>query len=238
MRLDLFLVQRGYCRSRDRAKALVEAGDCTVNGQTVTKPAHNVTENDTIELINPDFSYVSRGGLKLAAALDTFDLPVKGKTVLDVGVATGGFTDCLLQRGAAKVYAVDVGKGQLASEIQQNKRVIFLPNTDARHLQADTLPERPDLVVVDVSFLSVTALLAALYTVAGAETVFVFLIKPQFETGKPHKGVLWDKDIVEKALKKVREAFHAAGYEILAEMESPVTGKEGNREFLWHARLL
>lgn len=236
MRLDLYLVQKGYCRSRDRAKVLISDGKCVVNGQKVTKPAYKVQEGDELRLEEEDFPYVSRGGLKLEAGLECFQLQVEGKVALDVGVATGGFTDLLLRQGVRKVYAVDVGKGQLDEALQNDERVIFMPEKDARTLQPADIPEPLDLVVVDVSFISVTAMLQALRNCGQPTTDYVFLIKPQFETGKPHSGVLKDPQLIETTLQKVHGAFDEAGFHILDAMESPIKGKEGNREFLWHVR--
>lgn len=236
MRLDIYLVEQGLCQSRDRAKALIESGDCMVNGRTIMKPAYRLLEQDDVVLKKPDFSYVSRGGLKLEAALEAFQLNVQDLVALDVGVATGGFTDCLLQKGVSRVYAVDVGKGQLVDKLQQDERVIFMPGHDARKLLKSDFPESLELVVVDVSFISVTTMLGALKNVGQSNTDYVFLIKPQFETGKPHSGVLRNMKVVNETLKNVQEAFEQEGYDILKMLESPIRGKEGNREFLWHVR--
>lgn len=236
MRLDTYLVQEGLCQSRDRAKALIQRGDCVVNGVVVKKPAHKVQEEDVIELGKEDFSYVGRGGLKLEAALDRFGIEVKEKVALDVGVATGGFTDCLLQRGARKLYAVDVGKGQLADSLRLDERVVFMPQTDARDLEKRFFQDDLDIVVVDVSFISITALLEALRRVGSTETEYILLVKPQFETGQPHSGVLRKQKVIQEALERVREALNHHHFTIVEEMDSPITGKEGNKEFLWHVR--
>lgn len=237
MRLDVYLVQEGYCQSRDRAKAFIAEGHCSVNGRVVTKPAYSVRQNDDVQLLAEDIPYVGRGGLKLEGALEAFDLHPEGTIALDVGVATGGFTDCLLQRGARKVYAVDVGKGQLADRLKHDDRLIFMPNKDARDLVTGDFPDQFDLIVVDVSFISVTKLLAALKTIGQPKTDYVFLIKPQFETGRPHSGVLKDEKLLQRTLKDVEKVFEEAGYVLVQTMDSPIRGKEGNREFLWHARL-
>jgi len=236
VRLDLYLVQKGFCRSRDRAKGFIVAGVCKVNGRSVTKPAYSVEESDSVELIKEDFPYVGRGGLKLEKALADFGISVEGAVCVDVGVATGGFTDCLLQAGAKKVYAIDVGMGQLHDSLRQDTRVVFLPDTDIRHVGASLFQEIPDLIVVDVSFISVTLILSALKRISNARTDFVFLIKPQYEVGKKHSGVIRDEQMVQSLLIKVRVSFSEQGFDILREAESPITGKDGNKEFLWHVR--
>ncbi len=237
MRLDFYLVQKGMCQSRDRAKALIVEGECTVNGVMVKKPAFKVGPDDVVSLQKEDFSYVGRGGLKLEEALGAFGIDVLGMVALDTGAATGGFTDCLLQYGVKKVYALDIGKGQLAPQLQKDDRVVYMPHTDAREMQLPDFLDPLDLVVVDVSFISVTSILDALKRVSHPKTEFIILIKPQFETGKPHSGVLRDPTLIQNTLENVRKAFQKAGFSIVQEIPSPVLGKEGNREFLWHARL-
>lgn len=239
MRLDQFLVKTGDYKSRDRAKEAVLSGVCIVNGVIVKKPAYSVGDDDEVIVHGVDIPYVSRGGVKLEAALREFGIDVDGKVGLDVGVATGGFTDCLLQKGARLVYAVDVGKGQLVDELKKDDRVIFMPETDARNLDSRMFLEKIDLVVVDVSFISVLRILSALKQTFDSENLdFVFLIKPQFEVGEKYSRILRDKKKVERILEKVRVGFEEEGFRIMAEMESPITGKDGNREFLWHVRLI
>jgi len=238
MRLDVYLVKNGMCKSRDRAKSLVMSGDCLVNEKIIKKPAFVVNENDVVTLNKEDFVYVGRGGLKLEKALDVFGIDVNGKIALDVGAATGGFTDCLLRRGVKKVYALDIGKGQLEDSLREDSRVAFMPGIDVRDVKKRDFDDDIDIIVVDVSFISVLKILDALRNVVVDGTKFVFLIKPQFETGKSHSGVLKDPMFIDKVLKGVRKGFKAAGFSIISEVESPVLGKNGNREFLWYISAL
>ena len=236
MRLDRYLVERGDFRSRDRASEAVRAGAVLVNSQVVQKPAVEVKETDKVEVTVTDFAFVSRGGLKLEAALREFRLDVDGKDCLDIGVATGGFTDCLLRSGARRVYAVDVGKGQLEPSLLVDKRLDFRSNTDARDLQKADFSEKLDIIVIDVSFISITLLFEALKRIATGETQIIALIKPQFEYGAKHAGVIKDKKVVQEILKKLRVKWREAGFAIIKEMTSPIAGKEGNQEFLWWIR--
>ena len=238
MRLDLYLTKNGYTKSRDRAKDIIKEGYCWVNGEAVVKPSYNVSHGDEIVMKKNDFSYVSRGGLKLEAALKEYKINVGGKTALDVGCATGGFTDCLLQAGVGKVYALDVGKGQIEDKLQNDERVVCLLGQDVRDVKQDDFTEILDLIVVDVSFISVEAVLGALAKIGTKnKTDYVFLIKPQYEVGKKHKGVLKDSALIEEILAKVRGAFEKNGFKIRKEISSPILGKDGNREFLWRVRL-
>lgn len=232
MRLDQYLVKLGHFQSRERAKEAILASGILVNGKTAKKSSMDVNEIDNIIIDKPDFIYVSRGALKLKAALEKFEIKVFEKNCLDLGVATGGFTQVLLEAGANKVYAVDIGEGQLADLIRKDSRVEFRNNTDARYLKKSDFDFNLDLVVIDVSFISILALLPALKEVVKNGEI-IALIKPQFEYGKPHSGVITDAKIIGEILAKVRSGFSEKGFKILGEMPSPIRGKEGNQEFLW-----
>ena len=240
MRLDIALVERGLAASRERARALIMAGRVSVDGRVVSKAGAGVADDASVEVATPDHPYVGRGGVKLAHALDDFGLDPSGRRALDVGASTGGFTDVLLQRGARRVYAVDVGRGQLAEALRQDPRVISMERTNARSLGAASLPERVSLASVDVSFISlrlVLAPIAATFEAAGGD--LIPLVKPQFEAGRGEAkgGVVRDAAVHERVLREVEDAARAAGLETLASMPSPILGPEGNREFLLHLRV-
>ncbi|MCC6643378.1 TlyA family RNA methyltransferase [Candidatus Peregrinibacteria bacterium] len=232
MRLDIYLVKKGFFRSRDRAQEAIRNGQVLVEGKIKTRPSFDLT-GEKVEVLVEDFGYVSRAALKLESALQKFKIEVKGKVCLDIGVATGGFTDLLLQKGAQKIYEVDVGEGQLASELVNQQKIIFRNFTDARNLQKTDFEEKLDLIVIDVSFISITLLIPALLRITDRESEIIALIKPQFEVGARHDGVIIDQKILNKILTKVRQAFLDADFEIQQEMPSAVKGKEGNQEFLW-----
>ncbi|MBU2572732.1 MAG: TlyA family RNA methyltransferase, partial [Elusimicrobia bacterium] len=180
-RLDVACVERGLFESREKALRAIMAGLVLVNGLPADKAGRAVREGDVVELVRPDCPYVSRGGLKLKGALDNFKISVKGKICLDVGVATGGFTDCFLQEGAQKVYAVDVGEGQLHEKIKNDPRVIFIPQTNARFLKPEMFPEKPELCAIDVSFISLKLILGPVFDSTAPAAQIIALIKPQFE---------------------------------------------------------
>lgn len=232
MRLDQYLVQSGEFRSRDRAKTAILNNGVKVNGKFAKKASIEVLDKDCIEVIKPDSIYVSRGALKLKAALDFFQINVEDKVCLDIGVATGGFSQVLVERGAKKVYAVDIGEGQLEAGLKHEKKLIFRNNTDARTLCLEDFEEKLNLIVVDVSFISILTLLPAFKKIA-AGALLVALIKPQFEYGKPHAGVIKDQQLIQAILNKVRAAFLEENFKVIAEMPSPILGKEGNQEYLW-----
>ncbi len=229
MRIDKYLVSQGFAKSRDRAADLIRAGGVLMNGVAVKKSSLEVSGD--VEVIGSDQPYVSRGGLKLEAALREFGVDVSGMICMDIGVATGGFTDCLLQHGAQRVYAVDIGEGQLDSVLASDLRVVFLPKTDARELSE--IPSGVELIVIDVSFISITHLLPMLKRLLKPEMRVIALIKPQYEVGHRHAGVLNDENQVLEILADVEKAFQAEGFEIMSAMPAPVKGKEGNQEFLW-----
>jgi 23S rRNA (cytidine1920-2'-O)/16S rRNA (cytidine1409-2'-O)-methyltransferase len=236
-RLDHLLVERGLVESREKGQALVMAGQVLVDGRPQAKPGHAVPVDARIELAG-GLKYVSRGGLKLEAALDGFGIDVRGKVCLDAGASTGGFTDCLLQRGAAKVYAVDVGHGQLDWRLRRDPRVVVREGLNVRYLAASDLGEPADLVTGDLSFISLTLVLPALAAVLRPGGEMVLLVKPQFEAGRGEVGrggIVRDPAQHEAACAKVVRAAEALGFGC-ALLPSPILGAEGNREFLLHAR--
>ncbi|HEX8902029.1 TlyA family RNA methyltransferase [Vitreimonas sp.] len=235
MRADLLLVARGLAESRAKARAAIEAGGVTANGAPVDKPADLIAEDAALALI-PPHPWVSRGGVKLAAALEAFGINPEGRICLDVGASTGGFTHVLLSRGAAKVYAVDVGQGQLHASLRDDPRVVNLERTDARTLTRELIPEPPTLIVCDASFIGAAKVLAAPLALAAKHADLVTLIKPQFETGPGHGG-LPSEDIARAAANTAIEALDGlSGFRIKGVMDSPIRGGDGNLELLAHAR--
>ncbi|MDY7040400.1 MAG: TlyA family RNA methyltransferase [Chloroflexota bacterium] len=233
-RLDVLLVKRGLVRSRARARRLIMAGEVLVNGRVMDKPGTPVSPDAGIELL-ARLPYVSRGGVKLAAALDVFRPAVEGVIAADVGASTGGFTDCLLQRGAARVYAIDVGYGQLAWQLRQDPRVVVMERTNARHLER--LPEPVGLVVVDVSFISLELILPRAVDWLGADGQIVALIKPQFEAGREQVGrggVVKSAEVHAAVLRKIANWAGERGLTVRGLMASPLHGPAGNVEFLIH----
>lgn len=231
-RLDVLLVEKGLARSRARAQRLIMAGEVLVNGQVVDKPGTRVPTDAAIELL-AHLPYVSRGGLKLEAALDAFHVTVEGLIAADVGASTGGFTDCLLQRGAARVYAIDVGYGQLAWKLRRDPRVVVMERTNARYLER--LPEPVDLVVIDVSFISLELILPRAIDWLREEGRIIALVKPQFEAGREQVGrggVVKDPQVHAAVLRKIAHWAIARGLTVLGLMTSPLLGPAGNVEFL------
>jgi 23S rRNA (cytidine1920-2'-O)/16S rRNA (cytidine1409-2'-O)-methyltransferase len=236
IRLDQALVERGICESRERAKLLILAGQVRVNGQAARKPSDGVKPADDLCVDTPE-KFVSRGGHKLEHALEQFHLDVAGMTVLDLGASTGGFTDCVLQRGAAKVYAVDVGQGQLAWKLRNDPRVVVMEKTNARHLQPAHFPGLADLAVVDCSFISLRKILPPAVPLLSTSGRIVALIKPQFEAGKAEvdkgRGVITDDAIHRRVIRELEEFVAAqAGLCWRDVVESPLLGPAGNKEFL------
>ena len=242
MRLDKLLLERGLTTSRERAQALILAGKVLVEGQKIEKAGTAVDDSVAIRLLGEALQYVSRGGLKLERALDHWQINVTGKVCLDVGASTGGFTDCLLQRGAARVVAVDTGHGQIDFRLRQDARVRLLEKANARYLTREQMGEAVDLVVMDVSFISATLVLPAVITAALSEPSagrqgrqIIVLVKPQFEAGRKQVGkggIVRDPTIQMAAVDKVRQALLAQGCTRTDDTESPILGGEGNREFL------
>ncbi|MGB1274769.1 MAG: TlyA family RNA methyltransferase [Nannocystaceae bacterium] len=234
MRLDLLMVERGLCVSRTRAQALIIAGKVVVGDHTHTKPGTKVRDNIGIRLRGQDHAFASRGGLKLKGALEHFNVELRDRVAMDVGASTGGFTDCLLQAGVAKVFAIDVGYGQLAWKLAQDPRVVSLERQNIRHLDPARLGEPIELTVIDCSFISLTKVLPCLPPFLGPGADVVALIKPQFEVGKAqvHKGgIVRDPAAREQACQAVAQAAQDLGFVVRGECESPITGREGNHEF-------
>lgn len=238
-RIDKLLVDRGLVQSRERARRLIMAGAVRVAGQVVDKPGAAVEPEAEVNVEGEDIPFVSRGGLKLAGALDRLSVDVRGASALDVGASTGGFTDCLLQRGARAVIAVDVGYGQLDWKLRNDPRVTVLERTNVRHLDASRLPFVPDLCVIDASFVSLALVLPAVVPLLAPGARLVVLVKPQFEVGKGQVGkggVVRDPALHRVAVARVREAAQHCGLNCLAECESPLLGPKGNREFFLYLR--
>lgn len=236
-RIDLLLVERGLAPSRERAQSLILSGNVLVADVPVTKPGQIVDPNDEIRIRGEDHPYVSRGGVKLVAALDQFGIPVEGRVGLDVGASTGGFTHALLLRGARKVHAIDVGHNQLDWKIRQDPRVVVKEKLNARYLKFDDIGETVDLIVIDVSFISLDKLFEPLLQFATQETDWVTLIKPQFEVGKEQvgKGGIVTSDSAKKdAIDRLTRAGETLGLRRLGLIESPITGTQGNQEYLAH----
>jgi 23S rRNA (cytidine1920-2'-O)/16S rRNA (cytidine1409-2'-O)-methyltransferase len=235
IRLDKILVERGLVQSRERARALIMAGKVLVKGQVATKAGTMLDKGVEVALKEEDHPYVSRGALKLVKGLDEFEIDPAGLNALDVGASTGGFTDVLLTRGAAKVYAIDVGYGQLAWKLRQDDRVVVLERENIRHLDADKIDEPCQLAVIDVSFISLTKVLPKVIELLGPGHRIVALIKPQFEAGRDQVGkggVVRDPDIRQQCIDKVRDFARDAGLTPGPVVESPIRGPAGNVEFL------
>lgn len=238
-RLDKLLLDRGLVSSRERARGIIMAGQVVVNDHVADKAGQLVAVDADIRLKGDVLPYVSRGGLKLQKALDEFGIDVAGMVVLDVGASTGGFTDCLLQRGAAKVYAVDVGYGQLAWKLRQDQRVVNMEKTNIRYLTMDKLAELPDFAVIDASFISLDKVLPATVSLLKEEGELVALIKPQFEVGRGEVGkggVVRDPTKHQEVISGVQTLAESLSLEVRGVTESPILGPKGNREFLMYLR--
>ena len=233
------MVDKGIVKSRERAKALIMAGNVFIDGRKVSKAGDFVDAAAEVTLKEQDIPYVSRGGVKLEAALDFFGVAPSGKTVMDIGCSTGGFTDCVLKGGATKVYAVDVGYGQLDWSLRNDPRVILHEKTNIRYLERDRIPEMIDLTVIDVSFISLTQVLARVPDFLDDNGDVIALIKPQFEVGKDmvdKGGVIRDEAKRLSAVQKVREFSESSGFMVMGVCESPITGQKGNIEYFIHLR--
>src|SRR5580693_3290265 len=241
LRLDKLLVDSGLAASRERAQALIIAGKVLVNDQKLDKGGAQVGADCEIRLLGGDLKYVSRGGVKLERALKHWDVEVRGKVGVDVGASTGGFTDCLLQHGAARVIAIDTGYGQMDFKLRQDPRVRLLEKTNARYLTKAALGEFVDFIAMDVSFISATLILPAVISSAfraDRRGQIVVLVKPQFEAGREHVGkggIVRDEDAQLASLEKVRTAVTELGATKIDSIDSPILGAEGNREFLLYA---
>lgn len=235
MRLDVLLSESGRCRSRSEAQSRIRSGDVRVNGNIVTKCAYEVSEDAHISLDGEVNPYVSRGGLKLEAAIRQFRISPAGLVAVDIGASSGGFTDCLLQNGAKRVYAVENGCGQLVSSIAGDPRVISMEHCNARYLTAQSFPEPIDIVTMDVSFISQTLIHPAICTFLKPGGVLISLIKPQFEVGKSgvgKGGIVKDSKRRDAAIERVCRSADANGFVAVGTAESPITGGDGNREYL------
>ncbi len=249
-RLDKLVVERGLASTRERAQALILAGRVLVNEQRVDKPGTGIAEDAALRVTGDDLRYVSRGGLKLERAIEHWNIELRGRTCLDIGASTGGFTDCMLQHGAARVIAVDTGYGQIDVKLRNDARVRLLEKTNARHLHAEDIGEAASFLAMDVSFISATLVLPAVVesvqqSALGLppnqthELEAVVLVKPQFEVGRElvgKGGIVRDAQAHAAAIEKVRRAMEALRFEALEWIESPILGTEGNREFLLHGR--
>jgi 23S rRNA (cytidine1920-2'-O)/16S rRNA (cytidine1409-2'-O)-methyltransferase len=244
MRLDLLLVERALVPSRERARALILAGRVLVREQKIDKPGTAIAADAPIRLLGEEQAYVSRGGLKLEAALEHWKIDVGGKACLDVGASTGGFTDCLLQHGAAHVTAVDTGFGQIAMKLRNDAHVRLMERCNARLLDAgalsvDVIGHALTLLVMDVSFISATLLLGPVLAAAPSLEEAVILVKPQFEAGRGHVGkggIVRDPEAHQLAIDRVAECVRSLGWDVIETIPSPITGMEGNREFLLYAQ--
>jgi 23S rRNA (cytidine1920-2'-O)/16S rRNA (cytidine1409-2'-O)-methyltransferase len=237
-RLDQYLCEKGLVPSRARAQAVIRAGLVTVDGAVQTKPAAGVRADAVVIVTGDVHPWVSRGGVKLDHALGNFGIDVAGAVCLDLGASTGGFTDVLLTRGAAKVYAVDVGHGQLHDKLRGDTRVVCLESTHAKDLDRSMLPEMPDILVADVSFISLTKLLPFVLPLLAASARAVLLVKPQFESSPADigkGGIVRDAAVQQAAIESVSAFLRGAGWQGIAAADSPLDGADGNREFLIYA---
>jgi 23S rRNA (cytidine1920-2'-O)/16S rRNA (cytidine1409-2'-O)-methyltransferase len=235
-RLDTLLVERGVISSRERARALIMGGKVFVDGARVDKPGKEIVNSAKIEVVEQP-PFVSRGGIKLAGALDVFRINPAGMTVLDAGASTGGFTDCLLQRGATKVVAVDVGYGQFHWKLRNDPRVCLIERTNIRYLDLESFNQYVDAAVADLSFISLKLVLAKFAELLPMGAWFIPLVKPQFEAGRSEvgkQGVIRDPHIIAKTVENVKQAAQESGFVVLNEVESSIRGPKGNREFLLH----
>jgi 23S rRNA (cytidine1920-2'-O)/16S rRNA (cytidine1409-2'-O)-methyltransferase len=239
VRADLALVEQGLAPSREKARALILAGEVLAGDRPIEKAGDLVEPSAELRLRSAPMPYVSRGGIKLARALDTFGVDPRGLVALDVGASTGGFTDCLLQRGATRVHCVDVGHGQLDWKVASDGRVRVHDRVNIRLIEPAIIGERVDLVVIDVSFISLRLVLPALPPLARPGAPVVALVKPQFEVGRAYVGkggIVRDEEARARSLVEVRAAAEALGFAALGETTSPITGRDGNVEYLLHLR--
>lgn len=230
------LVNRGLAPSREKAQAFLMAGTVTVDGKSETKAGHKVDTDSEIRIAHDPIPYVSRGGLKLKAALDRWEIKLEGIVCVDIGASTGGFTDLMLGRGAARVYAIDVGYGQLDYKLRNDPRVINMERTNIRLLDTETFPEKADFVSIDVSFISLKLVLpVAAKILSGVSSMIVCLVKPQFEAERAQVGkggIVRDPEVHRLVLEKVRVYAEISGLAVIDELESPIKGTKGNKEFL------
>ena len=240
LRLDKLMVERGLAPSREKAQALIMAGQVVVGDHAAQKAGQQVAADVELRIKGELLPYVSRGGLKLEKGLDQFGIDPSGRTAIDVGASTGGFTDCLLQRGASKVYAVDVGYGQLAWKLREDPRVVVMEKTNIRHLQPEQLDPLPDLAVIDASFISLNLVLPPTLALLQRPAEVVALVKPQFEVGKGavgKGGIVRDPRLHDEVLSNMERLAAELSAELLGICDSPITGADGNREFLMGLRI-
>jgi 23S rRNA (cytidine1920-2'-O)/16S rRNA (cytidine1409-2'-O)-methyltransferase len=238
IRIDRLLLERALADSRERAQAMIYAGQVLVNGQKIDKAGALVPGDAEIRILGETLRFVGRGGLKLEHALSEFHIAVGGKTAIDIGASTGGFTDCLLQQGCRKVYAVDVGYGQLAWKLRQDPRVVVIERTNVRDMDAALIPESVDLAVLDVSFISLEKVIPSILRFLKPASEIVALIKPQFEVGKEHVGkggIVRDEVERTAAVNRIAKFVRSLGFEVRGVSPSPITGQDGNVEFLLYA---
>lgn len=239
-RIDLLLVERGLAPTRERAQGLILSGNVLVGDVPVTKAGQQISETADIRIRGQEHPYVSRGGIKLAAALDAFGVAVEGRIGLDVGASTGGFTHVLLLRGAARVHAVDVGHNQLDWKIRQDSRVVVYEKINAREMPFELIGEKVDLIVIDVSFISLEKILPATLSFGSSETDWITLIKPQFEVGKEKVGkggIVSSEEDRQEAVSRLTRFAKSLGLDRRGLIDSPITGTQGNKEFLAHWKL-
>ena len=237
-RLDAYIVERGLCESREKAKAAIMAGDVYVNGQKALKAGDTVKETEKIE-VRGGMEFVSRGGYKLKKAMASFPIVLTGKTCMDIGASTGGFTDCMLQNGAVKVYCVDVGYGQLAWKLRSDERVVNLERTNIRYVEKEQIPDAPDFASVDVSFISLKLVLPKVWELLNETGECVCLIKPQFEAGREKvgkKGVVREKSTHVEVVEAVAAFARETGFTVAGLDFSPIKGPEGNIEYLLYLK--
>ncbi len=235
VRLDKLLVDRGLVPSRERAQGLILAAKVLVDGRKMTKAGQKVLSHCEVELLNEDLPYASRGGFKLNHAIEFFELNLAGTAAMDVGASTGGFTDCLLQHGVKRVYAIDVGYGQLAWKLRQDSRVIVLERQNIRYLPRDFIPEPIQTATIDASFISLRLVIPAVIPFLDIPATLIALIKPQFEVGKGQvgkKGVVRDPQLHQHVCQSITEFVTAQGLKVIGLTDSPILGPKGNREFL------
>lgn len=241
MRIDLYLFESGKAKSRTEAKRLILNGDVKVNGIVVNKPSAEFFASDSVEVDSSIQKFVSRGGFKLEAALDCFDVITEGRLAIDIGASTGGFTDCLLKRGVSRVITVDSGSMQLSDSIREDSRVLSYENYNARYLKASDFPYMPQLAVMDVSFISATYIIPSLYEILSDNSDFICLVKPQFEVGRENidkGGIVKSEKKRKMALCKVVDFARSVGFLHIQDIESPIRGGDGNIEYLSHFKKL
>ena len=237
MRLDICLLDRSLAKSRTEAKSLIIDGKVTVNGKIITKPSYDVTNECSVEADRSHLLFVSRGGFKLLGALNSFSISPSDRLCIDIGASSGGFTDCLLKNGAKAVISIDSGTMQLDESLRCNSRVISMENTNARYLKQSDLPFIPDLAVMDVSFISATAIIPTVYEILSENADFICLIKPQFEVGKSglgKGGIVKNEKLIASAIDKVTDFAVCTGFVFVNKIESPIKGGDGNTEYLAH----